>query len=418
LEYRQVSEGALGDIKASVDRLFAVTAELPGQPMARLEMGIGKAAAVGPYKIMVESYNPAFPMFGTHEVVQALTLHVVHGKTEFWRMILAGRSLQTDFKMDPATTPPMVKGNRQKAPIDKDLVLGFRVNDPAALMPTAGDDKHVLLTTGSRGLMDIHISMSAPTQVSDLSGGGEISLSMDGGPVTAGVRRADHFRIESHVVPVAADKQNKDMGESGSKQVVMVRVKCGDWSQDVPVPCDLYAAPDPMVLEPMIPWAMGVVQIPGASAALQLQLGYMCRPMPVSLMLKNFEMVPYSGGLASGNTMFRDFRSTLEMTEGDGQVETDVTSLNSPIYYDHGNWIFFQAGYDPDGQSSTIGVGNRPGVVVMLTGCVMIVVGLLYAFYVKPIVIRRMKAAAVAQAARKKGEGKKSELVGSKVAVV
>jgi len=163
----------------------------------------------------------------------------------------------------------------------------------------------------------------------------------------------------------------------------------------------------------MIPWAMGVVQIPGASAALQLQLGYTCRPMPAALMLKNFEMVPYSGGLASGNTMFRDFRSTLEMTEGDGHVETDVTSLNSPIYYDHGNWIFFQAGYDPDGKSSTIGVGKRPGVVVMLTGCVMIVLGLLYAFYVKPIVIQRMKAAALARTGRKK-----NELMGNKVAVV
>ena len=160
----------------------------------------------------------------------------------------------------------------------------------------------------------------------------------------------------------------KDVGESGAKQVVVVRVKCGNWSQDVPVPCDLYAAPDPMVLEPMMPWAMGVVQIPGANAALQLQLGYTCRPMPVALLLKNFEMVPYSGGMATSNTMFRDFRSTLEMTDGDGHVETDVTSLNSPIYYDHGNWIFFQAGYDPDGQSSTIGVGNRPGVVVMSDG--------------------------------------------------
>jgi hypothetical protein len=345
--------------------------------------------------------------------VQALTLHVVHGKSEFWRMILGGRTLQTDFKMDPATTPPMVKGNRQKEPIDKDLVLGFRVSDPAALLPTGGDDKHVLLTAGSQGLVDIHISMSSPTTVSDLMGGGEISLMQDGQPVTGVVRRADHFRVVSHVVPTPREKQIKDVGESGAKQVVVVRVKCGNWSQDVPVPCDLYAAPDPMVLEPMMPWAMGVVQIPGANAALQLQLGYTCRPMPVSLVLKNFEMVPYSGGMATGNTMFRDFRSTLEMTDGEGHVETDVTSLNSPIYYDHGNWIFFQAGYDPDGQSSTIGVGNRPGVVVMLTGCVMIVMGLLYAFYVKPIVIRQMKAGAIARAERKK-----AEMMGSKVVVV
>jgi hypothetical protein len=75
--------------------------------------------------------------------------------------------------------------------------------------------------------------------------------------------------------------------------------------------------------------------------------------------------------------------------------------LNSPIYFDHGSWIFFQAGYDPDGQSSTIGVGNRPGVGIMLMGCIMIVSGFLYAFYVKPIVIRRMKATALAKAKSK-----------------
>jgi hypothetical protein len=34
----------------------------------------------------------------------------------------------------------------------------------------------------------------------------------------------------------------------------------------------------------------------------------------------------------------------------------------------------------------------------MLCGCVMIVFGLIYAFYVKPIVIRQMKAAALARA--------------------
>jgi hypothetical protein len=115
-------------------------------------------------------------------------------------------------------------------------------------------------------------------------------------------------------------------------------------------------------------------------------------------------MLPYPGGLATGSGMFRDFQSTLVMTDPDGDSQTQVASLNSPIYYDHGNWIFFQAGYDPDGQSSTIGVGNRPGVDIMLAGCIMIVSGLLYAFYLKPIVIRRMKQNAIAKAAAKKRE--------------
>ena len=324
-------------------------------------------------------------------------------------MLLAGRPLQTDFKMDPATTPPMVKGNRQKEPLDKNLVLAFHVSDPAALLPMASDDKHILLSSGDQSLLDIHTSFTAPPTVGDLSKGGSIALSTDNQTVQTGVKLRSHFRVETSVVPVPPEKQNKDQGEAGAKQVAIVRVKCGDWSQDVAAPCDLYAAPDPMVLEPMFPWIMGVVQIPGASAALQLQLGFTCRPMPAALKLQKFEMVPYEGGLIGGNGMFRDFRSTLEMTDPDGHITTGVASLNEPIYFDHGNWIFFQAGYDPDGQSSTIGVGNRPGVVVMLLGCIMIVAGLLYAFYAKPVVIRRMKAAALARA-------KKPALVGGTAA--
>ncbi|MGD0540845.1 MAG: hypothetical protein ABSB33_04930 [Tepidisphaeraceae bacterium] len=401
LEYRQVSPDSLAMIRESADRLFELSAALPDEPPRKLDVGIGKPAEVGAYTITVDAYDPAFQLFGSDQRAAALTLHIVHktagGAKEFWRMILMGRALQTDFKMDPATTPPLVKGNRQKAPIDPDLVLGFRVTDAAALLPTGGDDKHVLLSAGDRTLVDIHTTFSNSAEVRDFTSGGVIELSLDGSPVTANVRRKDHFRVLTHVEQTPPHQRNKDEDEAGSKQVAVVRVRCGVWSEDVVMPCDLYAAPDPMLLEPMVAWTMGVVQIPGASAPLQLQLGYTPLPMPAALKLQRFDMIPYPGGLA-GNGMFRDFCSTLVMTDASGQTETAQASLNSPIYFDHGSWIFFQAGYDPDGQSSTIGVGNRPGVGIMLTGCIMIVSGFLYAFYIKPIVIRRMKATALAKA--------------------
>jgi hypothetical protein len=404
LEYRQVSPDSLAVIRDSTNRLFELTATLPGESSRTLDAGIGKPAEVGAYTITVDAYDPAFQLFGSEERVQTLTLHIVHkaggASKEFWRMILMGRALQTDFKMDPATTAPFVKGNRQKTPIDSDLVLGFRVTDAAALLPTANGDKHILLSAGDRTLLDIHTTFSNPADVRDFTSGGEIDLSLDGSPVKAQVRRKDHFKVLTHVEQTPPHKRNKDEDEAGSKQVAVVRVKCGDWSQDVVIPCDLYAAPDPMLLEPMVAWTMGVVQIPGASAPLQLQLGYACLPMPVALKLQNFDMIPYPGGQGATG-MFRDFASTLVMTDPLGQSETAKASLNSPIYYNHGSWIFFQAGYDPDGQSSTIGVGNRPGVGIMLMGCIMIVSGFLYAFYIKPIIIRRMKATALAKARSK-----------------
>jgi membrane protein YdbS with pleckstrin-like domain len=38
---------------------------------------------------------------------------------------------------------------------------------------------------------------------------------------------------------------------------------------------------------------------------------------------------------------------------------------------------------------TVLGVGNREGVWIQLAGCIIAVLGMIYAFYVKPILIRR-----------------------------
>jgi hypothetical protein len=76
--------------------------------------------------------------------------------------------------------------------------------------------------------------------------------------------------------------------------------------------------------------------------------------------------------------------------------------MNNPVHFANGRWAFFQAAWDPQGQRWTVlGVGSRPGVWVMVAGCLMMAVGLLYAFYLKPIIIKNMKKKALAQARAK-----------------
>ncbi len=66
-----------------------------------------------------------------------------------------------------------------------------------------------------------------------------------------------------------------------------------------------------------------------------------------------------------------------------------------------GAWTLFQSGAAEDHWSYTIlGVGNRLGISPMLLGCVMITLGSMYAFYIKPVLRRRRLAAAAAFAAR------------------
>ena len=67
-----------------------------------------------------------------------------------------------------------------------------------------------------------------------------------------------------------------------------------------------------------------------------------------------------------------------------------------------GDWHLFQATASRDHEAYTgLGVGNRRGVMSMLAGCVLISIGLIYAFTVKPMIIRRMKRRAIEEAAQR-----------------
>ncbi len=68
---------------------------------------------------------------------------------------------------------------------------------------------------------------------------------------------------------------------------------------------------------------------------------------------------------------------------------------NQPGEY-HGYW-FFQAQWDPGNEAITIlGVGNRKGVDVMLLGVCLSILGMIWAFYIKPSILRRRRAASAA----------------------
>src|SRR5690606_32155034 len=126
------------------------------------------------------------------------------------------------------------------------------------------------------------------------------------------------------------------------------------------------------------------IKLPGSESSIQLALCNTRFRLPAKLTLANFELVPYPGGDAEAmRGMFRDFRSTLIIEDPRTQTsEPAVAHMNNPVYFDSGRWLFFQAAYDGEGKAWTIlGVGNRPCVWIMTTGCVMIFVGLMYAFY-------------------------------------
>ncbi len=417
-------EAAARDIPARVHHLFVAV----GTDHAPLDLYVkpGQSYPLGNtgYTLVIadDGFDPAWEMFGTGEIVRALTVRVENPTAPnpaarvFRRMVLEGKDVQTDFAIDDSVAAgPM--GKRQKEAIDKNLTLAYRFEDPEGLLPRQGGEKHTIVTCGPDQMVDIAASLDRPATVHPLIGPGEatITASMDGKPIAIGVERNDHMRPLVIEVPIA--RRTDDEDRSGLKQVIMLRLTSGAWSREVAVPYSSWP------LDPVDQWTGPQVTIPGTTRRLQLQLGNTCQRLPADLKLEHFDLVRYDGGDGPMGTM-RDFKSTLTVTDrasGDSNVE--VAHMNSPIYFDSGNWLFFQSSWDPEGQRwSIIGVGTRPSVGVMLTGCVMIFCGLLYAFWVKPVIIARMKQRALAEAksrpgaaraAKPAGQGASEELVSS-----
>lgn len=366
---------------------------------------VGQTYEIGPtgYSFTVEGFNPSFPLSGTGEPVKVLTLMVKNtaaGKeSQFRRMVINGRpEIQTDFKLNVPGAGPM--GQRQKEPLDKDLLITYTVNDTHGLTPADGSEKHILITTADGGITHLVTSLDQGTARVPLGPDGSFTIGPNDGGVKLLATRIDGLRRSERVMEVPPAQRQRLVGESGMAQVISVRLKYGQWSQVVHVP---YV---PWALEPVgtSGWSEArPVEIPGVPAKIQLAMCNTWKAAPARLTLENFELVTYPGGNPATTNLFRDFISTLRIDDSvTGQeLVRGQAKMNSPIYFDNGNWLFFQSGYDKEAMATIIGVGNRPGVSVMTGGCILMTVGLLWAFYLKPVIIRRRKEKALREAAAK-----------------
>jgi hypothetical protein len=355
------------------------------------EMGRTYALGKTGYSLAMENFNPAFPTIDK-QVVPLLTMMVTTPTGEkFRRQVIPGRSV-TDWKLGIPDSGPM--GKRQTHPLDEKLQTAYTFDDPDHLAPAEQPEKHILMTSPGDEIVDLNTSLSRPVTVRKIpAAGGDLGINVNGETWTMHFERKENITRVERVMPVPKAQQDRNLSQSGGMQVIQVRVRMGDFQKEVYVPFS------DQPYETL--WNGPAVALPGTDAVLELQLGNRRRPMPMRITLKKFELVHYPGS-ENLNGPFRDFKSTLVVDDVSGKEPafTGVAHMNNPVHFDHGEWTIFQAGWDPNGQRWTIlGIGNRSGMWTMIIGCLMIAVGLLYAFYVKPIIIRRMKKKALALAA-------------------
>jgi hypothetical protein len=134
------------------------------------------------------------------------------------------------------------------------------------------------------------------------------------------------------------------------------------------------------------------VALTGGGGEFEIIFSRLQRPLDATLIPHKLS-VTFLPGRQSVESWRSDF---LVATDDDEPVAASVQTNETHAV---GRWTLFQSGAAPDHWSFTIlGVGNRRGIVAMVIGCVLITLGSLFAFYVKPILIRRGQAALLAMA--------------------
>jgi hypothetical protein len=120
--------------------------------------------------------------------------------------------------------------------------------------------------------------------------------------------------------------------------------------------------------------------------------------LPRPVILERFEVDSHLGGFTGSSSSILNWRSIIRFL--DGSDTPIAVSVNDPQSY--GEYWFFQSQWDPpDGASqglnyTVLGVGNRHGVLQMLLGCCLTVSGMIWAFYVKPMIKRKRQQAVYA----------------------
>ena len=129
------------------------------------------------------------------------------------------------------------------------------------------------------------------------------------------------------------------------------------------------------------------VHVPGEKGAWELVYSRQQHPLGGELVSGKLSV-----RLFPGRRVVQSWRSDFfARAGGAGRLEPAAVYTNQT--YALGPWSLFQSGAAPDNWSYTIlGVGNRNGIWPMTLGCVLITVGCLYAFYVKPVLKRRRAA--------------------------
>jgi hypothetical protein len=213
---------------------------------------------------------------------------------------------------------------------------------------------------------------------------------------------AAHTRTETRPFVFPEAQRDNDVGVMSS--MVMVDIPTGSDEVSVWLPYHHYPFAGPAKLLRRFPYNPSIIELRDGRR-IEIMFSRRRMELPAPVVLDDFQIETHVGGFSGQTSSILNWTSIV-LFEQDGSFKSSeplLVSVNDPKEHD-GFW-FFQAQWDPPDQPrfegdpgseglnyTVLGVGNRHGVVIQLVGCSLSVMGMLFAFYIKPVIKRRRQA--------------------------
>ena len=216
-------------------------------------------------------------------------------------------------------------------------------------------------------------------------------------PLTGGITLT-LARVESNAFsetrPIVVPKIQQDPSVSNMYSMVRITVPTAYGGVSAWLPYHHYAFESTEEAASRFRYNPTTLQLPNGKT-IEIMFSRERAALPKPVVLEHFEVDSHLGGFTGSTSSIVNWRSIIRFLD-----ESDTTlavSVNDPQSYDE--YWFFQSQWDPpDGVSqglnyTVLGVGNRHGVLQMLLGCCLTVSGMIWAFYVKPMIKRKRQHA-------------------------
>ncbi len=300
-----------------------------------------------------------------HSTAMAV-VRIAKGDKSFDRVVMAG---------DPGGGRDLDRLMQEDAMADPEILLEYLDPARSGLLLVAGPDPDsdlidAVLTQGA-GYKHQQARIGEPLHVFPA-----VPLAIES------LLRHARQEVRPMILPRA---QRSSLGFQGKRaSLVRVEINDGHRIQSVWLTFNEYPFPDAQRAQPnRFNYAPRTVQL-ADGRRLQLMYSRQREPLPSPVALDRFVLQTYPGGDRES-----DFISRVSFQKEDGSWSR-LTEIRSNQPARHGDYWYFQSRWDPGTESHTVlGVGNRKGVHAMLAGVCISIAGMIYAFYVKPVIRRR-----------------------------